>query len=197
MLQKITHILAADLIILADSRLLFKDHINSIVAKSSQRSGAIFRGCVSRNLTLMRKAFVTYVRPILEYNSCIWNPSHKHLTDTIENVLSYPERLAALNLDTLELRRLRMDLITYHKILNNLTPLAWDHYFNLFIPPPSSRTPLPILLKPTKGSTKFFSSFFNRSIDCWNSLSPAVRTADSLSHFKSMLLFLIGDAFSI
>jgi hypothetical protein len=98
MLQKITHILAADLIILADSRLLFKDHINSIVAKSSQRSGAIFRGFVSRNLTLMRKAFVTYVRPILEYNSCIWNPSHKHLTDTIENVQRrYTKRIPSLS----------------------------------------------------------------------------------------------------
>jgi hypothetical protein len=156
---------------LTDSLLLFKDHIKSIVAKSSQHSGAIFRGFVSLNLTLVRKAFITYARPILEYNSCIWNPSHKHLIDSIENVqrrytkripslssLSYPERLAALNLDTLELRRLRIDLITNYKILNNLTPLAWDHYFNFFIPPPSSRTPLPILLKPSKGSTKFFSS---------------------------------------
>jgi Reverse transcriptase (RNA-dependent DNA polymerase) len=117
--------IGSDLGILIDGRLLFKDHINSIVAKSSQRSGAIFRGFVSRNPSLMRKAFITYIRPILEYNSCIWNPSHKHLIDTIENVqrrytkripyltsLSYPERLAALKLDTLELRRLRVDLIT-------------------------------------------------------------------------------------
>ena len=78
--------IVSDLGILTDGRLLFKDHINSIVTKSSQRSGAIFRGFLSRNPSLMRKAFITYVRPILEYNSCIWNPSHKHLIDTIENV---------------------------------------------------------------------------------------------------------------
>jgi hypothetical protein len=143
---------------------------NTLLAKSSQRSGAIFRGFVSRTPSLMREAFITYVRPIIEFNSCIWNPSHKHSIDTIENVqrrytkqipnlssLSYPERLAVLNLDTMELRRLRVDLITYYKILNNLTPLAWDDYFNLYIPP-SSRTSHPILLKPAKGSTKFFSS---------------------------------------
>ena len=171
--------IVSDLGILTDSHLLFKDHINSIISKSYQRSGAIFRGFVSRNPTLMRKAFITYVRPILEYNSCIWNPLYKNLIDSIENVLrrftrripylsrlSYAERLAALNLDTLELRRLRIDLITYYKILNNLTPLTWEYYFNIYIPPCSSRTPLPILVKPTKGSAKFFSSFFNRSTDC-------------------------------
>ena len=75
--------IVSDLGILTDGRLLFKDHINSIVAKSSQRSGAIFRGFVSRNPSLMRKAFITYVRPILEYNSCIWNPSHKYLIDSL------------------------------------------------------------------------------------------------------------------
>jgi hypothetical protein len=63
--------IVSDLGILTDGRLLFKNHINSIVAKSSQRSGAIFRGFVSRNpsgpyTSLMRKAFITYVRPILE-----------------------------------------------------------------------------------------------------------------------------------
>jgi hypothetical protein len=83
---------------LTDSRLLFNDHINSIVAKSSQRSGAICRGFVSRNLTLMRKAFITYVRPTLEYNSCIWNPSHKHIIDTIENVQRrYIKRIPSLS----------------------------------------------------------------------------------------------------
>jgi ribonucleases P/MRP protein subunit RPP40 len=78
--------IVSDLGILTDGRLLFKDHINSIVAKSSQPSGAIFRGFVSRTPSLMHKAFITHVRPILEYISCIWNPSHKHLIDTIENV---------------------------------------------------------------------------------------------------------------
>jgi hypothetical protein len=125
----------------------------------SQRPGVIFRGFVSRSPSLMRKAFITYVRPILQYNSCICNPSYKHLIDTFENVqrrytkripylycLSDPERLATLNLDTLKLR-LRVDLITYYKILSTLTPLAWEDCFNLYIPP-LSRTPLPILLKP-------------------------------------------------
>ena len=43
-------------------------HINNIVAKALQRNSTFFRGFVSRNLNLCRKAFVTYIRPLLEYN---------------------------------------------------------------------------------------------------------------------------------
>ena len=203
-----------DLCVTVDSCLSFKEHINNIVTKSMQRCGILFRGFVSRDLLLMRKAFITYIRPILEFNTVIWNPSHKYLIDLIEHVqrrftkripsissLSYHERLAMINLESLELRRLRYNLIYYYKILNNLTPLKWDLYFKLYIPPQSSRTPLPLLQKPTKGSAKFFSSFFNRSIDCWNCLSPATRTTDSLPKFKSLLSntdlsrFLVGECF--
>ena len=77
----------------------------------------------------MRQAFVTYIRPILEHNSVVWNPRLIHLTDLIENIqrnfskripslssLSHPERLALLDLEPLELRRLRFDLIYYFKV---------------------------------------------------------------------------------
>jgi hypothetical protein len=205
----------SDLGIVIDSSLTFKNHINNIVTKSLQRCGVLFRGFVSRDLTFMRKAFVIYIRPILEYNSCVWNPSQKQLVNLIEAVqrrftkripclssLSYSERLALIDLDSLELRRLRTDLILYYKIINNLTPLPYAHYFQFYYPSVSSRTTFPLLLKPASGSVKFFSSFFNRSIDCWNSLHPSIRFADSLSKFKTLLssvdlsMFLIGDMFN-
>jgi hypothetical protein len=153
--------LSSDLGIIVDSCLSFKEHINHIVSKSLQRCGVLFRGFTSRDLTLMKKAFVIYIRPILEYDSCVWNPSQKQLIDLIEAVqrrftkripclssLSYPERLATINLESLELRRLRTDLIMYFKIINNLTPLPFSQYFKLYYPPESSRTILSILLKP-------------------------------------------------
>ena len=59
--------------------------------------------------TLVR-AFVTYVRPIVEYNSVIWSPSTVRDIDTVERVqrrftkcppglrsMSYDERLKYLN----------------------------------------------------------------------------------------------------
>jgi hypothetical protein len=92
----------------------------------------------------------------------------------------------------------------YYKKINDLTPLCCEQYFHFYSPPASSGTASSILLlKPVRGSAKYFSSFFNRSIDCWNSLNPSIRSADSLFMFKTLLSsvdltkFLIGDVFLV
>ena len=103
-----------DLGITITSDFSFKRHISNIITKSFQRAGVFFRGFVSRRLDIARKTFVTYIRPILEYNSSVWNPTITYLIDKIENVqrrftkrinsishLSYLERLSILGLEPL------------------------------------------------------------------------------------------------
>ena len=103
-----------DLGINIDSNLSFKSHISTIITKSLQRVGIFFRGFSSRRFDIVRKTFITYIRPLLEYNSNIWNPTHKYLVDKIENVqrqftkritsishLTYHERLSILDLSHL------------------------------------------------------------------------------------------------
>jgi hypothetical protein len=63
--------LTPDLGILMYSSLSDRDHINNTASKSLKCCGVLFRGFVSRDLSFLRKAFVVYVRPILEYNCCI------------------------------------------------------------------------------------------------------------------------------
>ena len=75
-----------DLGIVVDSRLSFNLHISNILAKATQRVGVFFRGFSSRHPELMRKAFITYIRPSLECNSNIWNPTKKYLIDKLENI---------------------------------------------------------------------------------------------------------------
>jgi hypothetical protein len=115
--------------------------------------------------------------------------------------LSHIERLAIFNLEPLELRRLRYDLVQYYKIINNLTPLNPADYFDFHYPLSSSRDPSPTILKPIRFTSKVLSGcFFFRQIGCWNSLPPAVRNAKSLPAFKSVLCdydlstFLRGSA---
>jgi hypothetical protein len=123
-----------DLGVEINSDLSFQSHIGSIVSKARQRVGVLFRGFHTRQVSFLKKAYITYIRPLLEYNSNIWNPTHVYLIDLMENVqraftkhvkaiskLPYIERLGIFNLEPLELRRLRYDLVQYYKILNNLT----------------------------------------------------------------------------
>ena len=75
-----------DLGILVDSRLKFVDHIQDIVSRASKRANLVFRCFLSRNTTNLTKAFVTYVRPLLEYASPVWSPSYLYLINHIESV---------------------------------------------------------------------------------------------------------------
>jgi hypothetical protein len=178
--------------------------------------GVFFRGFASRTFDIVRKTFTTYIRPILEYNSNVWNPSHKYLIDQLENVqrrftkrvtslknYTYPERLAILGLEPLELRRLRCDLIQYFKIFNNLTSLNPAEYFTVHQPSLSSRASSSILIKPFKCPNYVLSCFFYRSIDCWNSLSLTLKQSKSLNVFRNKLnsydltKFLKGSAFNM
>ena len=76
---------------------------------------------------MLKRAFIVYVRPLLEYNSVVWSPYYKQDIETIERVhvqrrfskrlpglkeFTYEERLKFLGCSTLELRRLHTDCIT-------------------------------------------------------------------------------------
>jgi hypothetical protein len=197
-----------DLGITISADLSYKAHINNIVAKALQRSSTFFRGFASRNLQLMRKAFVTYIRPILEYNSIVWSPNLVHLIELIESVqrkftkritslssLSYSSRLNMLNLQSLELRRLLIDLTNYFKIFNGMSPITPTDYFLTYNPISSTRSITPSLLKPLHASSQLSSSFFYRSVDAWNYLPPNIKLSTSLKSFKLAIKHVDLSAF--
>ena len=63
-----------DLGILVDANMCFKAHINLIVAKAHLRANQIIRCFLSRDIESLTRAFVTYVRPLVEYCSQVWSP---------------------------------------------------------------------------------------------------------------------------
>ena len=77
--------------------------------------------------------FATYVRPTLEYASCVWSPCSLSYIKKVKSFqprftkrlkgmaeLQYSERLAILGAETLELRRLKVDLMYIYKFLFGL-----------------------------------------------------------------------------
>ena len=110
-----------DLGISYNNKINFREHIDTIVSKAYQCSYLIFKSFVSRNPNLLKQAFITYVRPLLEYCTPVWSPYLIKDISKIENVqryftrklfpkntTNYPERLILLNLESLELRRLKI-----------------------------------------------------------------------------------------
>ena len=83
----------------------------------------------------------TYFRQLLEYCSPVWCPSYKYLVDAIESVqrrftkyipgfssVSYSERFKRLTFDTLELRRLYIDLTLCFEIFNGYVALDKNNF---------------------------------------------------------------------
>jgi hypothetical protein len=63
-----------------------REHINAIVLKAQQRANIILRCFVSRDATVLLRAFIVYVRPLVEYNCVVWSPYLKQDIERIERV---------------------------------------------------------------------------------------------------------------
>ena len=111
--------------IIMDNDLNYSCHISSIISKARSRTGIIFRSFFLHNIFLLRQAYIMFVRPILEYASQVWDPSVLKYISDLEIVqrnfnyhtrsikhFSYRKRLAVLNLESLELSRLKAHLVS-------------------------------------------------------------------------------------
>jgi len=187
-----------DLDIIVTNELSPSEHVNNITVKAHQRANAILRCFASRDNKLLVRAFTTYVRPLLEYNSVVWSPYLKQDIERLENVqrrftkrlvglkhVEYAERLQRLNLHSLELRRLRSDLIWCYKIVFGLVRLNFGDFLKFC--PVSTTRGHPYKLY-TSHCTSIRSRFFaHRVIKAWNSL-PQSTNFSSLAAFKRSIL---------
>ncbi len=124
-----------DLGILLDSSLNFKLHVAAITRKALAGLCVLFKCFVTGDVDALVRAYISFIRPLLEYTSTVWSPSLSRRSslgclssvDRIESVqrlftrrlffrcglpmgTSYLERLRVLNLEPLQLRRLKADL---------------------------------------------------------------------------------------
>ena len=131
-----------DLGVFVDSHCNFKQHILHICRKSYMSINDIFRCFHTARVSALIIAYQSFVRPILEYCSTVWNPyiPNRHylgLTDQIERVQryftrrvyyrckldcshDYLQRLEYLNLESLELRTIYNDLVMVYRIFHGL-----------------------------------------------------------------------------
>ncbi len=63
-----------DLGIVVDQKLSIKEHVNSVVHKASYSSSVLFLSFLTNDLSALVLAYVSYVRPLLEYGCTVWSP---------------------------------------------------------------------------------------------------------------------------
>ena len=76
----------SDLGVIVDNELTFREHILHITSKAQRRIGLLFKCFISRDADTLVQAFVTHIRPSLEYASSIWSPYQIGLIDRVESV---------------------------------------------------------------------------------------------------------------
>jgi len=188
-----------DLGITINTDLKFSTYIDSCVSKAYSRSFLMFKSFTSRNPFLLTKAFSTYIRPLLEYNSYLWSPVDFGNITKIENIqrrftkrincmsnLSYEQRLNALGLQSLEYRRLFCDLVTMYKIVHNLFDIDRDSFIMLSDCNSTRNSTLKIF-KPRVTASVRAKFICVRCINAWNFLPCSTRSANSVSNFKNKL----------
>ena len=97
--------------VLVDVKLKFNDHVRSVVRKAGGMVCELLRATVCRNPSFMVSLFVSHVRPMMDFCSCVWNVGYIMDVRLLESVqrrwtrevtgighLSYQERLRTLTL---------------------------------------------------------------------------------------------------
>ena len=172
-------------------------HISKVSGKATNLLRRIKMAFTYLDKDMIRKMFVTMVRPMLEYAAVVWSPHKKKNIRKLERVqraatkmapelkdLGYEERLKEMALTTLENRRERGDLINIYKMVYGMDRTGEDL--------------LKLETRDTRGHGKKLKkeryvrdikkySFPHRAVELWNGLDEGIVNAASVHCFKARL----------
>jgi hypothetical protein len=188
-----------DLGVTVCSPLSFNSYVDDIVARAFRRLGLIRKLFHFKSSKSIVRLFKSFVRPVVEYASIVWNPYTKIYTNKIERVqkrmcrmvpgiqhISYREQLKVLGLLSLEARRIRYQLLSIFKLRNGLTDLKFEEYFTLNTDKRTRGHSQTIRVKFAKNNYRL--NFFSVSaINLWNQLPDRDVCAPNLINFKISL----------
>ena len=188
-----------DLGVIVDSRLLFREQITKKTRLANGMVAIIRISFMYLNAEVLTTLYKALVRTHLEYANQCSNPYLKKYKIMIENVqrratrlvaniqkLSYPERLKALKLPTLEYRRKRGRMIEVFKTLNGMYDAAATEGLFTINERDTRGNPYKILTRKTKTTAR--QNFFTiAAINDWNSLPEGIKSSENVNIFKARL----------
>lgn len=139
-----------DLGIMVTSKLSWNDHCMTMYSKASSRLGLVKRTCHFVTCQRQKRAlYLSLVRSLFEHACVVWRPCSDSLLTKLEKIqrravkwilseqdfhyndLEYSQKLIDLDLLPLLSRFKLNDLILFHKIYYNMSPIRFPHYINI------------------------------------------------------------------
>ena len=196
-----------DLGIFIDCQLDWSIHIYNVCKKARRISGWVLNTFVTRNRDPMIQLFNSLIRPIIEYNSIIWNPYKIKDINQIEQIqrsftyrisgmasFNYWDRLTKLNISSLQRRREKSIIIYIWKIKHNTLPNSINLEFKDHLRSQSTKAILPKLPRTNCSLlTKYENSFVIIGCKLWNSLPAPLTRSNNINEFKLLLRKYLSD----
>ncbi len=184
-----------------DSKLNWHHHVQSVCKKANGMIGFLRRNLNIASTSVKSLAYMSLVRPTIEYASAAWDPfldcditriekvqrrAARYVLNRYHNTSSVTNMLNILNWPTLQDRRCHARLTMLYKIANGLISL--DSANQLIHATRSTRRSHTMAFQHISSRTdarKY--SFYPRTVKAWNNLPHPVATAESLEIFKALL----------
>jgi hypothetical protein len=187
-----------DLGVVLQPNLKFDKYVDERKAKAMRAAGLVFKAFVSRRTGFLRSMYVTYVRSLLEYNTSVWNSLGIQSIDKLESVqryftrripelygLDYRSRLERLDLEPLEVRRMKADLVDTFKIVKEKVSLSRSDFFEFGCPRTRGHQ-FKLFVPPARVDARK-SAFGSRVVPMWNALSDNTVACNTVAAFKRQL----------
>ena len=176
-----------DLGIMISSDLKSETHIQLITKKAYARANQIFRSFTYSDFDTLLKAYIIYVRPMVETDTVVWSPHYVKDIEAVEKVQryctrriyqkcglvkpDYETRLAACGLDTLVKRRTIADLVFVFKLCTRMIDLDMSALFDQVENPTAVLRGNSVRLQFNHCRLDIRKYFFcSRTVTLWNSL---------------------------
>lgn len=186
--------------VLIKNDLKWDGHISRVVSKADRTIGFLRRNLKGCSKLLKSKAYLSFVRPLLEYASSVWDPSYTTLVHSLEMVqrrgarfvhgvrrydptVSVSHLLKGLNWTSLHHRRRERRLRFFHKIVHGSSQAL--KRLTHRVRPLISKRRAPRCIQEHASKNVRRQAFLPRSLKDWNSLPQCLLTMDSSVSFGS------------
>jgi hypothetical protein len=192
-----------DLGVIVSNDLKWNKQCSVAASKANRILGQIKNSFSYLDQVTFKFLYTALVRPHLEYAVSMWSPYTKTDIKIIEKVQrratklvksikgkSYEERLKALNLQNLEDRRLRGDLIQMFKLVNGVEKVnlvngvKYAQSLSLNLRRPNNKR---IVREINKRGSHRYNFLTNRIVSTWNQLPECAVSATTVNQFKARI----------